>query len=160
MEEQFDELNEDAGLKAMFQSVEQRRPRSGFVDRTILATRGEVLPAGRRALRRPWSGALHWAAGIATATAVVYGAAINLAAVAPTFVWLLAQTIQAPLRLLQFVDTALDLWGLAATIGEAFGKVLATREASTGLIVVAIVGLTSLSILRRLLVSEKESFRW
>ncbi len=160
MNEKLDQADRDAdaGFKALFQSVEQPRPRDGFVERTMLALGQDTLPSGRRPLQRPWIAPLRWAAVIAASIAAVWGAAINLASVASAFAWLLARTILAPLRLLQFIGTAVDLWGFVAKTGEALGKGLATREASTVLIVVTLIGLTSLAILRRLLVSENESW--
>ena len=160
MNEKLDQADRDtdAGFKALFQSADQPRPRDGFVGRTMLAVGQETLPSGRRPLQRPWIAPVRWAAVVAAAIGAVWGAAINLASVASAFARLLAQTILAPLRLLQFIDTAVDLWGLVAKTGEALGRALATREASTALIVVTLIGLASLTILRRLLISEKESW--
>jgi hypothetical protein len=153
-----DEL--DASLTALFQSVEPPEPRPGFASRTMNAVRRAPLPAGRRALRLPWTTPAGWAALVAAAAAAMAGVAVNQPAIAESFASLVGVGIRLGMWFLGSVHTGFAIYDLFARAGGMFARVMSTREASAALTLMTGVAAFSLLMLNRLLCSEKESSSW
>lgn len=150
----------DASLTAIFQSVSPPQPASGFAARTLKAVRRQHLPAGRRALRRSWSIPVGWAALTGGTAAIAYFILMNLPLIAGIFTRLVAGGVGVSMWLVHFIGTGLALSNLFTTTGLAVARVVATREGSTGLMLMAVIGALSLSALHRLLFAEGEASRW
>lgn len=154
------ELELDANLTALFQSVAPLQPTSGFAARTLRAVRRETLPAGRHALGRPWSLAVGWAAVIVGTAVAAYGIVENQPLIAGLFASLVAGSVRAGVWLLQCVSAGVELSDLLTTTGLTAARVVATREGAAGLMLMTITGALSLSALHRLLFVEEETSRW
>jgi hypothetical protein len=150
----------DARLTALFQSAPPPAPSAGFVAHTMKAVRQAPLPDGRHPLRRPWTVPAGWTALVMAAAAAIYGALNNQPGVAEMVASLATITIRAGMWLLQTVHTTSMMFEMLETIGRAIGRAVSTREAGAGLMVMALVAAASLSILNKLLFSEKESSAW
>ena len=155
---EHDDLNQDdeldSRLRALFRAVEQPAPRQGFEDRTLRTVMRQPLPAGRRRLRSPLAGLLGWAAliaGVAVSASVV---AMNAPVFATAFAAALRGGVGAGVWLLQFAGAGIALADVFSAIGRAMSHVVATREGTTALVLIAAVGALSLSALHRLLISE------
>lgn len=150
----------DASLTALFQSVPPPQPTSGFAGRTLKAIRRLPLPEGRRPLRRPWSVPVGWGALIAGTSASACFILVNQPLLAGAFASLLSRGLRIGVWGLQFVAGGLALSDLFTTTGLAVARVIATREGSTSLLLMAVIGALSLSALHRLLFAEGEASRW
>jgi hypothetical protein len=150
----------DDSLTALFKRVDAPKPLPGFTSRTMKAVRREALPAGRRALGHPLVVPFGWAASIAVAMAGAYFILTIRPAVAESFAWLLAAGVRAGMWLLQFVGWAATFFGLFSTTGFAVARVVATRDGSISLTLIAAVAALSLAALRRLLITENEVSPW
>lgn len=150
----------DAGLTALFQSVESPKPPAGFALRTMKAVRRTPLPAGRRALRHRWVTPLAWAALIAGAASVALGAGINQPLAADVVTSGVATGLRLGVWFLQVVLASFSVFEMFAKTGLAVARAMATREAAAGLTLMAVTAGLSLSMLRALLFSKKESSSW
>jgi hypothetical protein len=153
-----DEL--DARLSEMFRSVGPLEPTAGFAARTVQAVRVEPLPAGRRALRHPWSGPVRWTMLAAAAALIVYGGVLNEAIAAKMLASVLAFTLQAGAQLVRYLVAVLAMTEFFATVGSAVSRAAATREGTTTLMLTAAVAGSSLLALQRLLSSKGEESQW
>jgi hypothetical protein len=158
-EEEKDRALEEQ-LTALFQSASPPAPSAGFVSRTVKAARQAPLPEGRHPLRRPWTVPAGWVALIMAAAAATYSALSNQQVVAEAVASLVGVGIRAGLRLVQSVHTSSMVFDLFATTSRVIARALSTREAGAGLLVMALVAAVSLSMLQKLLVSEKETSSW
>jgi hypothetical protein len=150
----------DEQLTALFQSASPPAPSAGFVSRTVKAARRAPLPAGRHPLRRPWTVPAGWAALVIAAAAVTYSALSNPQVLAAVVASLIDVGVRAGMRLVQWVQTSSRVFDVFATMSRVIARALSTREAGAGLLVMALVAAVSLSMLHKLLVSEKESSTW
>jgi hypothetical protein len=157
-EEQDREL--DARLTALFRSAPPPQPPSGFLRRTLEAIRRQPLPAGRRPLRQPWSVPLGWAALVAGTAATAWLIIVNQPLIAAMFASLLSRGVSVGVWALQLAGTAMPLLDVFTTTGLAVARVVATKEGSAGLMLIGATGALSLSLLHRLLFSEREASRW
>jgi hypothetical protein len=157
-EEQDREL--DASLTALFQSVPPPQPTSGFAGRTLQAIRQLPLPEGRRRLRRPWSVPVGWGALIAGTSASAYFILMSQPLLAGAFASLLSRGVRIGVWGLQFLAGGLALSDLFTTTGLAVARVVATREGSASLMLMAVIGALALSALHRLLFAEGKASRW
>ena len=150
----------DAQLTAHFQSVQPPMPSAGFVSRTIKAVRRAPLPEGRQPLRLPWIAPAGWVTLVAAATAASVGVLSEQRLFAELFSSLVAFGIRAGMRLMQSVHVSSMVFDLLATTSRVVSHALSTREAAGGLISMAVVAAISLSMLNKLLFSEKETSSW
>ena len=153
-----DEL--DAMLSEMFRSTAPLEPSAGFAARTMQAVRVEPLPAGRRALRHPWSAATGWTMLVGAAAVIVYGVVLNEAIAARMFASVLSVAFQAGAQLVRYLVAVFAMTELFATVGNAVSRAAATREGTTTLMLTAVVAGTSLLALQRLLFSKEEESQW
>lgn len=153
-----DEL--DARLSELFRSVEPPEPSHGFASRTMKAVRLEPLPAGRQALRHPWSAPIGWMVLVGSAAALAFAAFINQPYAAKAFTSMIGFAIHGSGYLMHFVGAGLALSDLFTTVGTAVAKAASTREGTTTLMVIAGVAGTSLFALQRLLFSDGEVSQW
>ena len=158
--EQEKERELDAQVTKLFQSVPPPEPSAGFVSQTMKAVRQAPLPEGRHPLRRPWTVPAGWVALVMAAAAVTYGALSNQPLVGQVVASFVDAGLRAGLWVVQSVHTSSMVFGVLATTSRAVARALSTREAGAGLLVMALVAAASLSMLHRLLLSEKESSSW
>lgn len=145
----------DERLTRLFQAVERPEPSAGFASKTMKAVRRAQLAAGRHDLRLPWTTPAGWAALVAGIVATLYGTVFTQPAIVEAFAMLVAGGIRAGIWLVGSVHVSLAMFDLLATAGGAVARVMSTREAAAGLtLMLGIAGL-SLSMLQRLLFSEK-----
>jgi hypothetical protein len=124
------------------------------------AVRHARLPEGRQPLRHPWTVPAGWAALVMAAAAVAYGGLSNYPALAALFARLVDGGVRAGMWIVQSVHTSSTVFDVMATTSRAVARALSTREAGAGLLVMALVAALSLSMLHKLLLSEKESSTW
>jgi hypothetical protein len=153
------EDEQDARLRELFRSVEPLSPSPGFTSRTMEAVRLEPLPAGRQALRHPWSAPLGWTVLICAAAAIA-AVIISQPLAEKAFVSMLGFTLRTSEQLVHFIHAGLALSNVFSTVGHAVARAAATREGTMTLILTATVAGTSLMALQRLLFSEGEVSQW
>jgi hypothetical protein len=153
-----DEL--DAKLVDLFRSIERAEPSPDFVARTMNAIRVEPLPAGRRALRHPWSAPLLWTMLVGVAAVVVYGVFLDEAVAAKMLASVVALTLQVGAQLVRYLVAVFAMTELFATVGDAVSRAAATREGTTTLMWTAALAGSSLLALQRLLFSKGEEPQW
>lgn len=153
-----DEL--DTRLSEMFRSAGPLEPASGFAARTMQAVRVAPLPAGRRALRHPWTAPLAWTMVAAAAAVIVYGVVLNEAIAARMLASVFGVTLQAGAQLVRYLVAVFTMTELFATVGDAVSRAAATREGTTTLMLTAVVAGSSLLALQRLLFSKGEESQW
>jgi hypothetical protein len=150
----------DAELLALFKSVDAPLPSRDFAARTMRAVMHAPLPAGRKALRDPLASMFGWAAVIAAVSFAVLAIALSQPIVAATFSRLITRGVGTGVWLIQFGQTGLRLLDVLTTAGLAVSRAAATAEGTAGLALTAVVGAVSLSVLHRLLISEREDSQW
>ena len=153
-----DEL--DARLTEMFRSAGPLEPSAGFAARTMQAVRVEPLPAGRRALRHPWSAVVGWTILVAAIAAIVYAVLLNEAVAAKMLASVVGVTLQSGAQLVRYLVAVFAMTELFATVGNAVSRAAATREGTTTLMLTAAVAGSSLLALQRLLFSKGEESQW
>jgi hypothetical protein len=153
-----DEL--DARLSELFRSAGPLEPSAGFAARTMKAVRVEPLPAGRRALRHPWSAPVGWTMLVGATAMIVYGVFVNEAVAAQILASVIAVTLHAGAQLVRYLVAVLAMTELFATLGNAVSRAAATREGTTTLMWTAAVAGSSLLALQRLLFSKGEESQW
>jgi len=144
----------DGRLLTLFRSVDAPVPSSGFAARTMAAAKREPLPAGRRPLRSPLAALFGWAALVAGVSLSAWAIAGGVPFFGSAFTTLVSGGISVGLRLMQFAGAGLAVSDVFVTTGLAVSRAVMTKEGSTGLMLVAVIGALSLSALHRLLVSE------
>ena len=90
-------------------------------------------------------------AGVAVSAGAI---AVNTPVFAAVFAALLSGGISVGVWLMQAAGAGLALSDVFTTTGIAVSRVIVTREGSTALLLIAVIGATALSALQRLLVSE------
>jgi hypothetical protein len=95
-----------------------------------------------------------WAALIAGVSISAWMLALNQPMLASAFTILVSGGIGIGVTLVQFAGSNLALSDALATTGRAVLRAVATTEGSTGLVLIAVVGAVSLSMLRHLLMPE------
>jgi hypothetical protein len=152
-----DELDDD--LTRAFRSARQPMPSPGFAARTMKAVRRAPLPAGRKPLSHPLSALVGWAALIAGAAAMI-GVVMTQPLIGRGFASLLSTGVGLGVWLVGGISSGILLADVLSTAGLAVGRAVATKEATTGLMLLTAVGALSLSALHRLLISKGEAPRW
>jgi hypothetical protein len=147
-------------LAALFQTAAPPAPSAAFVSRTMKAVRQAPLPDGRHPLHRPWTVPAGWLALVMAAAAVAYAVLSNQRVAAEMVASLTDVGVRAGLRLVQSVHTSSMVFEVFATMSHAIARALSTREAGAGLLGMALVAAGSLSMLHKLLLSEKEPSSW
>jgi hypothetical protein len=150
----------DEQLTALFQSTQAPVPSAGFASRTINAVRLAPLPQGRRPLRRSWIVRAGWWMLLAAATIACYGVLVNQRLAAGPLSWIIALVVRAGMRFVQLVHTSSMVFDAFATTSRIVSHAMSTRQATAGLMMMTLVAALSLSMLNRLLVSDKESSSW
>ena len=150
----------DEQLAEIFRSSTPPAPSAGFVSRTMKAVRQSPLPQARHPLRRPWTVPAGWLALVMAAAAATFGALSNQQVVAEVVASFADVCVAAGMRLLQSVHTSSMVFGVLATMSRAIARVVSTPEAGAGLLAMSLVAALSLSLLSKLLFSEKESSSW
>ena len=138
----------------LFRRAGAPAPPSDFVRSTMRAVRREPLPIGRRRLRNPLVIVFGWAgvtAGVALSALMIL---IDQPIFAATFTAILSDGLATGVWLVQFARTGITLLDMFSTTGSAVSRAMLTREGSMGLLVMSVMGLLSLSALRRLLTFE------
>ena len=151
---QLHEAELDARLLALFRNAEAPAPSSGFAARTMTAVKREPLPAGRRPLRSPLTTLFGWAALIFGVAVSAWLIAANQPLVAASFTTVVTGAIGLGVRLMQLAGAGLAVSDVFTTTGLAISRAVITKEGSTGLVFIAVIGALSLSALHRLLISE------
>ena len=147
-------------LTTLFQSAPPPALSAGFVSRTMKAVRQAPLPEGRHPLRRRWTVPAGWVALVMAAAAAAYGALNDQPVVAEFLTSLVDVSVRAGMRLVQSVHTSSTVFDVLVTMSRVIARAMSTREAGAGLLVMALVAAASLSMLHKLLISEKESSSW
>lgn len=150
----------DEELLALFRSAEPLAPPADFVAQAMRAVVRAPVPPGRKALRDPLASMFGWAAVIAAVALLVLALAISTPIVASSFSRLITHGVGTGVWLMQLAQPGLRLLGVLATTGLAISRAAATAQGTTGLLLTAVVGVLSLSALRRLLISEGEDPQW
>ena len=145
----------DESLTTLFQAVERPEPSAGFASKTMKAVRLAPLAAGRHDLRLPWTTPAGWAALVAGVAATLYGIVFTQPAIAEAFAMLVAGGIRAGIWLVRWVHISVVMVDLLSTTGGAVARVMSTGEAAAGLTLMLCIAGFSLSMLQRLLCSEK-----
>jgi hypothetical protein len=158
--EQKEDRELEEQLTALFQTAQPPAPPAGFVSRTMKAVRRAPLPEGRHPLRLPWVVPVGWAALVAAASAASYSALSHQRLAAEVLSSLVAFGVRAGLRLVQSVNGGSMVFDVLATMNRVMLRAMSTREATAGLMLMALVAAISLSMLNKLLFSEKESPSW
>ena len=150
----------DARLLTLFRTVDVPMPSADFAARTMRAVSRAPLPSGRRALRSGLASLFGWAALIAG----IALSALTVAMTQPVFASIFSQVISRGVGmgvwLMQFRNAAFVMLDVLATTGLAVSRAAATREGTTGLLLITVMGALSLSALHRLLISEGERRQW
>lgn len=147
----------DQQLTAFFQSAEPPAPRLGFVSRTMTAVRRAPLPAGRHPLRHSWTVAAGWGALVA---ACAFGAVGSQLLVGQILSSVIGAGVHGGMDLVQSVHTSSMVFDVLSTTSQAMLRTMSTREAAAVVAVLAIVAGASLTMLNKLLHSEKEPSSW
>ena len=147
-----DELDEQ--LAVLFRSTAAPMPSADFAARTMKAVKRASLPAGRRPLRSPLAGIAGWAALVAGVAVSAGAIAVNTPMLASIFASLVSGGIGVGVRLMQSAGAGLALADIFTTTGLAVSRVVVTREGTTALLVIAVIGASALVALQRLLISE------
>jgi hypothetical protein len=155
--EQEGDREMDEQLTSLFQSASPAAPSAGFVSRTMKAVRQAPLPEGRQPLRRRWTVPAGW---VALVSAAAYGALNYQQVVAEMVASFVDVAVPVGLRLMQSVHTSSRVFEVLTTMSHAFARAMSTREAGAGVLVMALVAACSLSMLHKILLSEKESSSW
>jgi hypothetical protein len=153
-----DEL--DARLREMFRSARALEPSEGFAARTMNAVRLEPLPAGRRALRHPWSAPVGWTVLVSAAAVITYGILVNEAIAARMLASAFTVSLHASAQFVRCVPAVLATTELFVTVGNALSRAAATRQGTTTLMLTVAVAATVLLALQRLLFSTQEESEW
>jgi hypothetical protein len=154
------EAEPDAQLLALFRSVEAPAPSAEFVSRTMHAVARAPLPAGRRALHSPLASLFGWAALIAGVALSALAVVLTQPIFASMFSQVISRGVGVGVWLMQFRSTALAMLDVLTTTGLAVSRAAATREGTTGLLLIGVMGALSLSALHRLLISDGEGKQW
>jgi hypothetical protein len=150
----------DAQLLALFRRVEAPAPSADFAARAMRAVAREPLPAGRTPLRSPLASLFGWAALIAGVALSALAVVLTQPIFASMFSRVISRSIGLGVWLMQFRSAALALLDVFTTTGLAVSRAAATREGTTALVLIAVMGALSLSALHRLLISEGEGRQW
>ena len=150
----------DEELLAMFRHVDAASPSADFVARTMQAVKRTSLPAGRKALRDPLTSLFGWAALIAGVSLSALMVVTTTPMVGALFTSLVGRGVGIGVWLMQFRGAMLALVNVFATTGLAVARAAATREGTAGLVLMALIGVVSLSLLHRLLTGEGEDSQW
>jgi hypothetical protein len=153
-----DEL--DAQLLTLFRTAEAPAPSADFVARTMHAVTRAPLPSGRRALHGPLASLLGWAALIAGVALSALAVVLTQPIFASMFSHVISRGVGMGVWLMQFRSTALAMLDVLTTTGLAVSRAAATREGTTGLLLIGVMGALSLSVLHKLLISEGEGKQW
>ena len=151
---------DDEQMLALFELVDTPAPSPGFTSRTMRAVVHASLPAGRKALRDPLASMLGWAAVISSVAFAVLAVALSQPIITASFSRLITRGVGTGVWLIQFGQMGLRLLEVLTTTSLAVSRAVATTEGTTGLVLTAIVGAVSLSVLHRLLISEGEDSQW
>jgi hypothetical protein len=155
----YDRLS-DEQLIALFRGVDAPAPSAGFAARTMHAVMRAPLPPGRKALRDPLMAMFGWAAVIAAVALSAGMAAVSSPIVAASFSRLITRGVGTGVWLMQLAQTGIRVLDVLATTGLAVSRAIGTAEGTTGLVLTAVVGALSLSMLHRLLISKREDPQW
>jgi hypothetical protein len=150
----------DEELVAMFKHVDAASPSPDFVVRTMQAVKRTELPAGRKALRDPLTSLFGWAALIASVSLSALMIVSTFPMVGAFFTSLVGRGVGIGVWLMQFRGALVALVNVVATTGVAVARAAATREGTAGLVLMAVIGVVSLSLLHRLLTGEGEDSQW
>jgi hypothetical protein len=150
----------DARIRELFRAAGATVPSPDFVSRTMNAVRVAPLPAGRVALRHPWSAPIGWVTLVAAASVLIYATFVIQPIGARMFASILSVTLRAGAHSIGYVAAGLAVSELLATVGRAVARAAATREGTTTLLLTAAVAVTSLLTLQRLLLSGREDAEW
>jgi hypothetical protein len=154
------EAEPEAQLLALFRSVEAPSPSAEFVSRTMHAVACAPLPSGRRALHGPLASLFGWAALIAGVALSALAVVLTQPIFASMFSQVISRGVGVGVWLMQFRSTALAMLDVLTTTGLAVSRAAATREGTTGLLLIGVMGALSLSALHRLLISDGEGKQW
>jgi hypothetical protein len=161
--EREDPLNatlSDEELLALFKQVDAGAPPAHFVARTMQAVKRAPLPEGRKPLRDPLASLLGWAALIASVSLSALMVVSAYPMTGALFTNLVGRGVGIGVWLMQFRGAVLALANVFATTGLAVARAAATREGTAGLVLMAVIGVVSLSLLHRLLIREGEDPQW
>jgi hypothetical protein len=147
-------------LAALVRRADGPAPSADFVRRTMRAVRRTPLAPGRKRLRDPLASLLGWAALIASVSLSALMVAVTSPIVGSVFTQLVGRSVSIGVWLTHFRGPALALADLLTTIGLAVAKAAATKEGTAGLLLIAVMGVVSLSALHRLLMTEGEDSQW
>ena len=134
----------DAAFAHLFAAVPKVEPRAEFVELTAARVWAE------RARRRRFA-VLGWAAAVVIAAA---GSLAGYAAAAPAGAWAIKTGIQlmshAMPWLFAYATEAMNLWWVAARVGNHLALAIATPPRAAGLVAVELVGIFAFFALQRL----------
>jgi hypothetical protein len=151
---------DDARLRALLRGVDAPSPSADFTRRTMRAVRRAPLPAGRLPLRDPLTALAGWAAIVAGVALSTIAVAVSQPAAASILTRAFGLGVATGVRLLQFRSVAAAIADVFVTMGAAVSRAAVTAEGAAGLAAITVVGALSLSMLHRLLISEREGDRW
>jgi hypothetical protein len=147
-------------LVALFKQVDVVLPSTGFVARTMQAVKRAPLPPGRKPLGDPLMSLFGWAALIASVSLSALMIVTTYPFLGALFTGLVGRGVGIGVWLMQFRGAVLALVNVFATTGLAVARAAATTEGTAGLVLMAVIGVVSLSLLHRLLTGEGEDSQW
>lgn len=145
----------DRAFRTVFNAAVTPVPVSqAFTARTMAAIAAAAARDARRARRVRVAAA---AGGIAGGTAAAYFAAgFVLSAVSAVFVGLLDLLIVGVVYVASAMQSGIDVWSVAASLGRAMAAVAADPRVAVGLVMIQGVAIAAFVALRRLLGSDVE----
>jgi hypothetical protein len=148
-----DDADADAALRGVFDLVPPDLPSLGFTDRVMNAV---AVAAEQRARRAKAVGALATAAAVAAIVASVlllveYGPRLLIRGI--------DLSVQAMLWALSATERGMDVWTIVSQIGRAAAAVIVAPQVSTAMIAMALIAMTALYGLHRVLGLDQESYR-
>lgn len=158
--EQQQDRELDEKLTALFRSAQPPAPPPTFAARVMQAVRQAPLPEGRHPLRRAWIVPTGWWILAAAAATVCCVFLVSQRLAAGPLSLLITLGVRAGMRFVQLVHTSSMVLDVFATTSRIVAHAMSTRQATVGLMMMALLAALSLSMLNRLLVSEKESSSW
>ncbi len=134
----------DAAFAHLFAAVPKVEPRAEFVERTAARVWGERMRRRRVAV-------FGWAAAVVIATA---GSLVGYAAAAPASAWAVKTGVRvmsdAMPWLVAYATEAINLWWVAARVGNHIAVAIATPPRAAALVAVELVGIFAFFALQRL----------
>jgi hypothetical protein len=148
----------EAAFGEVFQTVASRPAVSaGFTARTMEAVVSAAARDARRARRVRTLGVP--AAMVGCAAALYFSAGMLIAGLSAAVVWLLNLAVGAVVTIATAVQSGPDGWSVMSSLGRATAAVIANPAVTITIFAIQGFAIAALMVLRRLLDSDRESYR-